>query len=206
MQRFLLILLLMTGLIVNGSIVHAEDEPAPVLSDIGTYSTDARAARISALRGIYKIKLDDQEKALVSSRCVEAQAGLKKISSKLVGIKTAREKTYATTISTLIQLKSLIADKGIDTSGMDLLIVSYQQKKAVFDSSFTAYELTLEDAVAIDCMRAPEDFRAALEGVRTARKPVVEVSGQITELTRSNLKTTFDSIRLRLQTIGVSNG
>ena len=186
--------------------VRAEGDSGQVLSDVGTYSIDARAARIASLREAYKIKLDDKEKALVISRCQGAQTSLEKISSKLVSIKSDREKSYSATISTLIQLKSLISAKGIDTSSMDLLIVSYQQKKAIFDGSMRAYELALEDATTIGCANAPEDFRAALEGVRAARKPVVEVSSQINELTRSSLKNTFDAIRLKLQTGASTNG
>lgn len=203
MKRIFLIIAVLLGFFTYSKNVLAEDAPVPVLSDVGAYSIDARAARIASLREAYKIKLDEKEKALVSSRCVGAQASLGKISTKLVTIKSEREKVYTTTIETLIQLKNLIADKDIDTSGMDLLIVSYQQKKAIFDSSFVQYELTLEDATSVACATAPEDFRASLEGVRSARKPVVEASRQMSELTRSNLKTTFDAIRLKLQTGGM---
>lgn len=206
MKKKFLVLFASFCLVFIYAQVKAEADTTQVLSDVGTYSADARAARIAALREAYKIKLDDKEKALVVSRCRGAQTSLRNISTKLLNVKVDREKTYSTSISTLIQLQSLISTKGIDTSGMDLLIVSYQQKKAIFDESVRAYELSLEDATTIDCVTAPEDFRAALEGVRAARKPVVEASGQITELTRSNLKNTFDAIRLKLQTGGGTNG
>jgi hypothetical protein len=76
----------------------------------------------------------------------------------------------------------------------------------MFDTALATYELTLEDATLLNCKGAPEDFRAALEGVRSSRKSVVDASSQIKEITKSNLKTTFDAIRLKLQTEGAPNG
>jgi hypothetical protein len=198
MRRYLIVLFLTLALLPT-AIISAEGEQATI-SDVGTYTADARTARIAALKSTYKIKLDDKEKLLVSSRCIGAQVGLHNIAKKLSVIKTEREITYSKTILTLIQLKSTLQEKHIDTSSIDLLIVSYQQSKSMFDSAVLAYDLTLEDATSLNCVSAPEDFRAALEGVRAARKPVVDASAQIKVITRSNLKTTFDSIRLKLQT------
>jgi len=48
----------------------------------------------------------------------------------------------------------------------------------------------------------PVGFRAALEGVRDTRKDVVSISAGVVEVTKSTLPTTFDSLKLRLQTNG----
>ena len=203
MRRLITLVLVYLVVFAPLGMAVAEDGTTAVLSDVGTYSADARAARISALKEQFKINLSDKEKTLVSSRCVGAQSELRKISTRLLNTSKDREVSYSTSILSLIQFKSVLDAKHTDTSNIDLLIVLYQQKKTAFDSAILAYELSLEDVVSIDCVHSPDDFRAALEGVRAARKPVVDASSQIREITRSNLKTTFDSIRLKLQT-GVS--
>ena len=53
--------------------------------------------------------------------------------------------------------------------GFDAKRGLFQQKKTSFDTAILAYELSLEDVVSIDCVHNPDDFRAALEGVRSAR-------------------------------------
>lgn len=200
-----MLLLLCVFTLSNGAVL-AQSDSEPAQPDVGTYSADARTARIAALKELYKIKLDDKEKASVSARCTGAQEGLRNIAKRLEEVKSDREKTYTSTIDTLIRLKSALLAKHIDSSGIDLLIVSYQQSKALFDTSVLAYEVSIEDATLLDCAKSPEDFRAALEGVRAARKPVVNASAQIKEITKSNLKTTFDSIISRLQTEKGSGG
>jgi len=186
---------------VGPHYAFAQEQDPGVLSDVGSYNADARSARITNLKTQYKINLSEKEKALVSSRCEGAQSELRKISARLITTKKDREAVYSNTVITLIRLKTLLETKQIDTSNIDLLIVSYQQKKATFDVAVLAYELSLEDVTSIDCVKSPEDFRAGLEGVRGARKPIVDASAQIQDITRSNLKTTFDTIRIKLQTV-----
>lgn len=206
MRRIVATVLISLVVFTPLGIAIAEGETTPVLSDVGAYSIDARAARISALKEQFKISLSDKEKTLVSSRCVGAQGELRKISTRLLVTSKEREVSYSSAILNLIQLKSALEAKHTDTSNIDLLIVLYQQKKTSFDTAILAYELSLEDVVSIDCVHNPDDFRAALEGVRSARKPVVDASSQIREITRSNLKTTFDSILIRLQTEDSGHG
>ena len=185
--------------------IHAHADQQAPLAELGGYSADARAARIASLKQQYRIKLDEKERALVAARCSLAQDSLKKVATRLGQTKASRDTTYINTISALIQLKALIEAKQIDTSSIDLLIVSYQQQIVQFDNAVSQYDLSLEDATTLDCTTLPEDFRAALEGVRAARKQVVDAASQIRETTKSNLKTTFDSIILKLQT-GSTNG
>lgn len=192
--------------VLTAGTASAQTDSDTAQPEVGTYSADARTARIAALKDLYKIKLDDKEKASVSTRCTGAQAGLRSIAKRLETVTSERERTYTGTINTLIRLKSALLAKHMDTSSIDLLIVSYQQNKSLFDSAVVAYQVSIEDATLLDCAKAPEDFRAALEGVRAARKPVVSASAQIKEITKSNLKTTFDSIISRLQSETGSGG
>ena len=165
-----------------------------------SYTTDARTSRISSLKTEYRIKLTDKEKELISSRCQNAQKSLEKIADKLETTHTARSKDYQAIINLLSSLSPLFEKKQIDASTLDLLVVSYQQKKEQFETSATNYEIALADATSLDCAANPEDFRAALEGVRAARKEIVTITADITETTKASLKTTLDSLKLRLST------
>lgn len=170
------------------------------LSDVGTYSVDARTARIAALREQYRIKLSDKERELVMTRCEPAQTSLQKIAFRLNETRIARTGTYDDVIGSLDTVRTLIVAKQIDPSNIELLTVEYQLKKATFEIAVSDYQTALEDSIQVDCKAQPEDFRAALEGVRSARKDVVNSSAQITELTNSNLKTAFDTLKLKLGT------
>ena len=168
------------------------------LGDVGTYSVDARTARITTLREQYRIKLSDKERELVVARCEPAQASLQKIAFRLNETRISRISTYDDVIGSLDTVRTLVVVKQIDPSNVELLTVEYQQKKATFETTVSDYQTALEDSIQVDCKTQPEDFRAALEGVRSARKDVVSASSQIIELTNSNLKTAFDTLKLKL--------
>ena len=199
MRRTLLVLALLTAMLIAPIVVRAQQG-----AELRGYTADARAARIAALREQYSIVLTSGERQLVVGRCRAAQGSLQTISSDLSAIVNKRDGIYSDAITSLIQLKYRLTVQQIDTSNLDLLIVDYQQKKAVFDSMAEDYAISLEDAETVDCRQSPEDFRAAIEGVRAARKPVIDAAAQISDLTKSNLKTTFDALSLRLQTGGIS--
>jgi len=121
----------------------AQDAP---LAGVGSYTDDARSARISKLKETYKIALSDREKELVASRCVPAQVALSKIAERLKTTRAERDKTYASVITALTNLKLRFDDAQIDASNLDLLIVTYQQKNTSFQLAATDYETTLDDA------------------------------------------------------------
>jgi len=176
------------------------------LADVGSYSEDALSARLTALRELYRIKLTDSEKERLVTKCDQAQSGLQKISNKLVTTNTERTLTYDSIIASLVSLRTLVVTKQVDPSNIELLIVEYQQRKAEFDTAISGYQVALDDSINVDCKVKPEEFRAALEGVRASRKTVVNASAQIDEITKSNLKTAFDTIRSRLTSEAVKNG
>lgn len=181
-----------------GQVLAQED----LQSTATSYTEDARAARITNLRSLYKINLTEKEKEIVAARCQEAQKSLARITESLKSTHTKRSSDYSSVIALMASLSALFQKEQIDSSNLDLLIVSYQQKKVLFEERMSTYQTALDDVVSIPCSTEPENFRAALEGVRSARKDVVAVSADIQETTRASLKTTFDSLRLRLETKG----
>lgn len=181
----------------------AQEQPLP---DIGSYSQDALSARLTALRDLYRIKLSDMEKASVVEHCQSAQAGLRKISTKTSATKSERAETYNAVVSLLTGLRALVVAKQVDPSNIELLTVEYQQSVEQFNLAITDYQIALEDSVQVDCRAKPEEFRAALEGVRATRKQVVAASAQINEVTKSNLKTAFDTLKDRLSAEEQING
>ncbi|MCA9347523.1 hypothetical protein KC930_03015 [Candidatus Saccharibacteria bacterium] len=199
-QAMILMLLIQVSIF---SLASAQSEQ--ISSSTVTYTADARTARIEKLKSQFKVQLNDKEKELISTRCTLAQARLKSIAYQLDGIESSRGATYDGIISTLLEINNRLNDQFVDTSSLDLLIVDYQSVVKKFNLSIEGYRLSLDDATSIDCKNNPEDFRAALEGVRAARKPIVDSSQQINDLTKTNLKTTFESLAVRLD-IGAPNG
>lgn len=190
-------LLILSTVLLPFQYLKAQEQPLP---EVGSYSDDALAARLAVLREHYRINLTTNEKDDVISRCVQAQSNLKKIASKLTVVITARSSTYDELVDSLNNLRLLIVEKQIDASNIELLTVEYQQNIQLFDNAITNYQVTLDDSIRVDCKSKPEDFRAALEGVRDARKLVVSASSQIDEITKSNLKNSFHTVKDRLVT------
>ena len=201
--KILSLFAIIAAIIVPVRFVAAQEQTLP---DVGSYSADALSARLAALRELYRIKLSDSEKERLVTKCDQAQDGLQKISNKLLTTKTGRSVTYDSVIASLISLRALVVTKQVDPSNIELLIVEYQQKKEQFDLAVSDYQVTLDDSINVDCKTRPEEFRAALEGVRDSRKKVVNASTQIDEITKSNLKTAFDTLRSRLLSEAAKNG
>jgi hypothetical protein len=162
------------------------------------YTRDARAARLAALRSTYKISLTEQEKSLIQRTCSDAQDKLSGVLVSQRKVTLQRTDVYQTAIEQLQILQSRLSTAGSDNSSLDLLVVFYQQKLAAFEKTSIAYETALQDASEVNCVELPDDFRAALEGVRFERKEVVASSAAMSEITRSSLKTTLDSVKSRL--------
>jgi len=194
-KRFVLISGLLISLFVVAIPTSAQEQALP---DVGSYSEDALTARLNALKDLYRINLTDKERQSVIENCEPAQVGLLKISTKLATTKLSRAKTYSSVVSSLVGLRSLVSAKRIDPSNIELLTVEYQQTIEKFNLAITAYQTTLDDAIQVDCRAQPEEFRASIEGVRASRKQVVSASSQINEVTKSNLKTAFDTLKDRL--------
>lgn len=193
---FVVVCLVVLGLFGQ---VFAQDTPADTTV---TYNQDARQARINELRSLYKISLQPTERAATSLRCKAAQKNLARLGSQLSNTTILRRSTYQTSIDRLKNMQTRLSQTQIDTSNLELLTVLYQQKLETFEFASTNYALVIEDAVTIDCSTSPEDFLAALEGVRSARKKVVAVTSELQEITRSSLKTTSDTLINRLKASG----
>lgn len=172
------------------------------LTDVGSYTQDARAARIAELKIKYKINLSDSEKADQVTKCDTVKDSIKKIAQKVEQSTKDRTNIYNGIVSVLISLRALLADKQIDASNLELLIVDYQSLSADFDVATTTYTTALEDSLSIDCKLEPDNFRASIEGIREGRKATAGVADEIDQLTRSNLKTVFDTIKQKSFTDG----
>ncbi len=198
MMKRVLSLLIVCSLVLSRGAVALSQEPL-------NYNQDARQARINELKTIYKISLSDTERLAVEGSCKTAQNNLRTIGTTLSETTVARRATYLTAIYDLKLIQARLTLSQIDTSNLDLLIVGLQQKERSFENASENYALTIEDATALDCVVAPEDFRAALEGVRAARKRLVLVTRDMKEVAKSTLKTTTDTFVDRLESQEVSH-
>jgi hypothetical protein len=195
MKKLVQLLIILTC--IFGAILPAKAQLDTPQQSVN-YAADARAARISVLRDTYKISLSDNDKSLVSSRCQLAQKKLNVVASNVAISRADRGSTYVAVTSSLTNLRAQLGAKQIDASSLELLTVEYQKAIANFDLAVSAYETTLEDAAQLDCTANPEDFRAALEGARAAQKTLSDKSINIEQITKSSLKTTLDSIVLKI--------
>lgn len=183
--------------------VSAQQAPVAELRQVGAYSEDARAARIVSYISQYRIVLSEGERQSVMANCKSAQVALTNIQLRLGATTTKRFDDYNLVVTKLNDLKLTMNTRLIDVSNLDLLIVDYKQLRNSFNDAVATFDTTLDDSIRMDCKSNPEGFRATLEAVREARKDTVVVSTEIKELTNSNLKTTLDTVRTKLE---VSDG
>jgi hypothetical protein len=197
MKKYVLAVICLS--LVSATMIKAQDESSVQLADVGTYSTDARTARIALLRSKYKIIINATEKQQLALNCTGAQNNLRKIQTTLPSIITTRLTSYDSVINELVSLRARLNSGLVDVSGLDLLIVDYQQKRTLFSSAGDGYMTALQDSVLVDCKSNPEDFRASVEGVREARRNLVSAAKDVRETTDSTLKTTLDSLSIKLR-------
>lgn len=195
MKRLFLSILLCSAVLVTSSSVLAQSSDLP---DVGSYSADARAARIAALRERFQVSLTDEDRARILAGCSTAQARLKNVQNTFTLNHLTRTRDNETVIAELSTLRSMFVNSQLDSSAIDLLIVEYQQKFESYETVAAEYEVMLTDATTLECQSSPDDFQAVLEGARDTLSRVAVNAQSIKYFTDTALGNRFDILSRRV--------
>lgn len=194
-------------LIITLSFFNLSSYAVAQYSDASTlFREDARAARLNSLNEQFDISLSDEDRALISLRCTTAQTALTKIRDRAKVVREGRTSTYANVVSGLTILKAIFERDQLDSSMLDLLIVSYQQKTTTFNGELEGFIVALNDAIEINCTQNPNEFMLFLEGTRLQQEEVIQASRAIDVLSATVLPSTFVSLRQRYDAWELQNG
>lgn len=194
-------------LIITLSFFNLTSYAVAQYSDASTlFREDARAARLNSLSEQFDISLSDEDRALISLRCTTAQSALTKIRDRAKVVRESRTSTYASVVSGLTILKAIFERDQLDSSMLDLLIVSYQQKTTTFNGELEGFIVALNDAIEINCTQNPNEFMLFLEGSRLQQEEVIQASRAIDVLSATVLPSTFVSLRQRFDAWELQNG
>jgi hypothetical protein len=157
-----------------------------------------RSARVDRAKLTFPIRLSNQEKTTLASRCKKAQSNLSKIKVRLEARESIISIKYNLIEQHLLAVSKRLSANQSDTSIIDLLLTNYQKLTSEHQQAFTGYQLALDDATTINCADDPQAFKALVEDVRTKRQDYVTTVNAIKDFSSAELKTSFDALRTRL--------
>ena len=158
----------------------------------------ARAERVEQTKATFPIRLSEKEKNTLALRCEKAQTNLSKIKIRLEARESIISKKYELIELHLAAIQELLIAKQLDTSIIDLLLSNFQKLTNEHYLSFANYQLSLADSTELDCAADPQAFKALIEDVRTKRQDFVSSINSIKDFSSTDLKTSFDALRTRL--------
>lgn len=189
------VLKLASVLLVIATLLPLGVQAADPTTDIDAAGRDQR---IVVYKADYPVKLTDKEKTKLTTTCAAAQENIQKIFKRSEGITSERSTVYATVDNRLGAVQKRLSTQQLDTSVIDLLHANYRKQTTAFSAALTTYRQTLQDSSTMDCKADLSGFRSSVEAVRVARKSVADKSLSIHELVRVDAKTSFDTIKKRL--------
>lgn len=189
------IILTLTIVVSFSAIVFAENEPF-VATDNYLISE-----RLERARQTYPIRLSEQEQTRLSGRCANAQKHLSRILARLDAREAIIGYRFNLVDAHLSAVKIRLENMQQDTSIINLLLSNYEELLSTHNSVYEDYRLSLSDAISVECADDPQLFKAVIEDIRTKRQLFVGSIENIKNFTTEDLKTSFDAIRTRINSI-----
>lgn len=186
-------------LVVAVLVLPTTSVRAQSLEPVGSYTADARAARLSELRIQFAERISDSQIARVSAGCSKVKEKLLSLKQTVTASTEVRLDTYETTITTLSSLRALAATKSVDASSLELLIVDFQRAELDFEVASTQYLTAIDDSLSVDCRTEPVLFIASVNGIRIGQTKTLEAADAITSLTKLSLPSALDTLSRKLK-------
>lgn len=160
----------------------------PIATDIKT-RTEERKARL-------KIKLDAAASQRLSGRCVAAQAKLKVVSAKLRETNDKYLPKYDAFIQRAEKLELSLSQDGVKSSELLGQIGEAKIKYETVKTAAAKLQVSLDDAVSMDCKADPIGFKATVEDARAESKVLTDAKQDLTKFARTNIKTTLQAVKV----------
>lgn len=149
----------------------------------------------------YKIerKIDTKNKEeKLRLKCGIAQANLRVLQAKVVQVKSTRTTAYTNIDDILTNLETSLDEQAFETSTLNSVIKTYQEKVTEYNNNMNTYKQALDDAVTVDCAADPHGFKGALETARLYHDKMVPIITDIRTYLTNTVKTTLLQIKEQL--------
>lgn len=117
--------------------------------------------------------ISESQKSIISQYCGSIKQSLKTLQHADIDSRIKLGSRYETAISKFMTPMNLrIVKNNLSVSDLADLQQSFADYRTQFSSHFTAYSKILEELVAMDCQKEPENFYQKLLDAREAREKV----------------------------------
>ena len=151
--------------------------------------------RLQERKEATKTRIDAAERLVIQARCKASQAHLRRLNSRIVGIRVSRKAVYDNVTKRLADLGTKLRAKGIDTAEYDKQVGELQIKIDSFYAALEQYEEAVNDLAAMDCAADPEGYRATLESAKILRTDVIQTAQAVHSYLHDTIKPTLQNIR-----------
>jgi hypothetical protein len=172
--------------------------PMPTVAETSQTDIDSVIIRLQKAVTDNNIKIDDNIKTSILSKCLTAQAYLKEIQDDAQAQIQLRVNTYGDIQKELLGIKARMKRQGADASETDLLTGKLRLALDRFSLQSTNYLQALHDIVLVDCQANPEYFMAGLFVMRTQRAKLYEDAKSIKTILDNSKVNIFDQLKKRL--------
>lgn len=166
-------------------------------------SVEERAEKQAERIAEYKAKVEEKLTAAKSKKiagvCKTSQQRLEKVQAQVEQTAVKRQEKLDSIVAKLKTLSTRLQASSVDTTELDALITTLEQKITDFMANYELYQQAIEDTTAIDCETDPEGFKASLDAARAERAKLKESSTEIKQYVRESIKSLLDQIKSSLE-------
>lgn len=183
----------------------SSDDDTATTQDTTTTTEDAakKAAelkkRMEENKAKLKTRVDEATKRRITAKCKPAQNLVKGAETSANAVSENRAKAYAKISEKVDALIVKLKAADISTTNLETVHASAKQKAEALSTSLEAYEQTLADLRAMDCVADPTAFAATLEQARKERAALKVQANELRTYISTTLKEAINKIKSELE-------
>ena len=193
--------LIRRSLIISlGLILLTGVQPVYPQAEPTTVSAQQALSHLRGLIDVYQIDLNPSQTKVVIDSCQSLQEQeLIDLRHDLIGLKQKYLDALDIISSNLTFIADSLSQMSEDASSVNLASFYLSRVRSDFSESATIYSNSLEELLAIDCQRFPNEFVAGLEEVRVRRQLTLTAAEAIVDLTNQEVDSALQSVKQRLE-------
>lgn len=148
--------------------------------------------------------ITDQQIEAIRTNCTDIQATLNRLQQSDLLLRTNRGELYRTIADKLmVPLNQRIASNQLDGGELVAITAELNSKYKDFYDAYKVYDVALEAAGQIDCVKRPTQFYDAIAAARVKRQDLYTANQELVQLI-SDYWTEFSTFKAKLEKQGGS--
>lgn len=180
--------------VLSPLFVNAQQTPT-----IPSDSNSELTARVEARKAKYKTRLNNDEAAKLSGRCVGAQQKLVGIGKKFGENDTPLRAKYDAYSARLEKIAQKAEARGIDTTDLKNNKDTFNKQYQAMIAAVNEFNVSISDLQSVDCRTNPTAFKATLESARAALAEVQTARSELAKLAKGPLQDSIKAIKTNLE-------